>query len=74
MTARTEKEALSRATTARIRNGIQGLTARGFVRLVSIPGAVMYGHDDGRCASINTDGEVKHYATREQMARELLGG
>ena len=48
------------------------LVGQGFVRLVSIPGAVMYGHDDGRCASINTDGEVKHYATREQMARELL--
>jgi len=49
------------------------LKGNGFVRLVSVPGAVMYGHDDGRCASLHTDGELKRYATRDEMARELLG-
>lgn len=48
------------------------LVGQGFVRLVSIPGAVMYGHDDGRCATIDSEGEVKRYATREEMARALL--
>lgn len=48
------------------------LHVQGFVRLVSIPGAVMYGHDDGRCATIDTEGEVKRYSTREEMARALL--
>ena len=48
------------------------LLAQGFVRLVSIPGAVMYGHDDGRCATIDAEGVVKRYSTREEMARALL--
>jgi hypothetical protein len=49
------------------------LLVQKFIRLASIPGAVMYGHDDGRCASLHTDGELKRYATRDEMARELLG-
>lgn len=70
--ARTADEALRKARTIRFNRKRDLLIAQGFVRLVSIPGAVMYGHDDGRCAVIDSEGEVKRYATREEMARALL--
>lgn len=70
--ARSADEALRKAAAVRHRRKRDLLIAQGFVRLVSIPGAVMYGHDDGRCATLHTDGRVERYATRDEMARALL--